>query len=282
VDVMQLMLLALKSDLTNPLGQRQINSGLKESHVKTAFKKLHIVSKRTSVHYSQLYTINSKADGVRSLQLSPPHKQLKEKYSIHISYGYLYIDFDAMRSVYVGDQLVIPDGSKCNATTSHHFPKPHDDQSPWVFVIQEVWQTYPNEVPALLYMGVADVWATDSTTILPHDKPDDNELTGIEIQRKHTCTPGKFHPKQINREQYVDRSNGKKNIHVDESTTKVKTSPTELQKIQQTYKVAQRCRDENLTYNQRLSLRQSKSRPGLKPLKNHLIDHSPNIQSKTL
>ncbi len=160
IDVVKLMLMALKSDKYNLLGQRHINTGLKDNSVRSSFKKLKIFSKRTTKHYGQSFTIASNDEVGWTLQPSSTYNAIEEKYPIFIKIGYLYIDFETMHSQFVADQLVLPDASKIEPTASYIFPIPNDENTSWVFIIQEVWQTYPNGIPDLLYMGVADVWQT--------------------------------------------------------------------------------------------------------------------------
>jgi hypothetical protein len=133
IAVMQLMLKAIKADKSNPIGQRNIQTGLKEECIRTAFKRLHIFCKRSTRHFGEHFTISGNEDGFYSLKLSSNHKEIKEKYPVIIKFDYLYFDYETMHTQLVTDKLVLPDASTFEPTESRTFPLPDDVIANWVF-----------------------------------------------------------------------------------------------------------------------------------------------------
>jgi hypothetical protein len=158
VEVMKIMLKTLRSDTTQPKGRKLIYNGLKNAEAQRNFNNLTIFSKRECVSY--------KGNLIRR---TPDHKAWRlnrnmlygrgiDGDQMSIKIGFYHVDFEARVSKYE-EVLSIACHRKENIEFSDFtLPKPDRSNTPWTFVIMQVWRDGSIQEPTgLTFMSVLDV-----------------------------------------------------------------------------------------------------------------------------
>jgi hypothetical protein len=157
-DVVSILLSTLRSDTTNPKGQKQITNGLKNVASQLAFSKLNIFSKRETSFYKN--TLLRKTNDGKSWRLNRNILFGKgvNGDQMNVKIGYYYLDFEGGVSNYKEVLSMACHRSEKIEFSDFKLPKSNKNDTPWTFIIVQVWREGSfQDITGMTYMSVVDV-----------------------------------------------------------------------------------------------------------------------------
>jgi hypothetical protein len=163
-DVVSIMLNTLRSDLTQPKGQKKITNGLKNISSQLAFNKLNIFCKRETAFYKN--TLLRKTNDGKSWRLNRNILFGKGVNGDHMSVkiGYYHVDFDRGIADYEEVLSIACHRNEKIEFSDFKLPKSNKkNNSPWTFIIAQVWREGSfQDITGMTYMSIVDVVDNDA------------------------------------------------------------------------------------------------------------------------
>jgi hypothetical protein len=163
-DVVSILLNTLRSDTTQPKGQKQITNGLKNVASQLAFNKLNIFSKRETSFYKN--TLLRKTNDGKSWRLNRNilfGKGVKgDQMSVKI--GYYHVDFEGSIANYKEVLSMACHRNEMIEFSDFKLPKSNkNNTTPWTFIIVQVWREGSfQDITGMTYMSIVDVVDNDA------------------------------------------------------------------------------------------------------------------------
>lgn len=156
--VVQILTNTLRSDMTQPKGQKTIKNGLKNASSHQAFRNFNFFHKYNTKLYGNILVKKTPDEKTWRLNRQILFGKGVEGNQMTVKIGYYHVDFEGQVANYEHAMSIACHRNEKIEFSDFTLPKPNETGTPWTFVIMQVWREGTiQEVTGMTYMSVLDL-----------------------------------------------------------------------------------------------------------------------------
>ena len=163
-NVVQILINTLRSDMTQPKGQKTIKNGLKNAAAQQAFSKFNFFHKYNTKLYGNILVKKTPDQKAWRLNRQILFGKGVDGNQMTVKIGYYHVDFEGQVANYEHALSIACHRNEKIEFSDFNLPKPNETGTPWTFVIMQVWREGTiQEVTGMTYMSVLDLVDNEAT-----------------------------------------------------------------------------------------------------------------------
>jgi len=178
--VVQILIKALRSDMTQLKGHKTIKNGLKNASAQQAFSKFNFFHKYNTKLYGNILVKKTPDQKAWRLNRQVLFGKSVEGNQMTVKIGYYHVDFEGQVANYEHALSIACHRNEKIEFSDFTLPKPNETGTPLTFVIMQVWREGTiQEVTGMTYMSILD--------LVDNEANDYDNIISLEVELIHKC-----------------------------------------------------------------------------------------------